>query len=155
APFVDRYLFAYNPGPYNRGWGFNVGAALPASRAGVLCLIDADVLAPPAFLRLGLAQMEGGHHALQPYSEVLYLDAASSEQAVRELLGARLGALDVRRYRGELYTTAQGGCIWVNAQLYQEIGGHNEDFRGWGQEDREFWRRLAQATPIPQLPGRM
>ena len=26
APFADKYVFAYNPGPYNRGWAFNIGA---------------------------------------------------------------------------------------------------------------------------------
>lgn len=35
-------LFAYNPGPFNKSWGFNVGVR--ASRGSLLAFGDADVL---------------------------------------------------------------------------------------------------------------
>jgi glycosyltransferase involved in cell wall biosynthesis len=155
APLVDRYIFAYNPGPYNRGWAFNIGAVLPASRTGVLCLIDADILVPPDFLRHGLAAVQAGQRAVLPYNEIVYLDAASTERAIQERLAAPSGTLNAYDFHGQVFTTSQGGCIWVEAALYHEIGGHDERFRGWGHEDRELWDRLARATPIARLSGRL
>jgi glycosyltransferase involved in cell wall biosynthesis len=152
APFADKYIFAYNPGPYNRGWGFNVGAGIPGARAGALCLIDADLLVSTDFLQRGLERFEQGERAVLPYDEVLYLDATSTEQAIGDWLGAR--PLEPGRYQGQLFSTSQGGCIWVEASVYQEIGGHDERFRGWGREDREFWDRLSRTVRVEQLRGR-
>jgi glycosyltransferase involved in cell wall biosynthesis len=154
APFVDKYVFAYNPGPYNRGWGFNIGAVTPGTSEGVLCLIDADLLVSPDFLARGLDQFEKGRRALLPYSEVLYLDAKSTAEAIRNYLAAPSRQLEANGYRGRLFSTSQGGCIWVDSTLYREIGGHDERFRGWGREDREFWDRLSRATRIEQTKGR-
>lgn len=154
APYVDKYIFAYNPGPYNRGWGFNVGAAAANGQGDVLCLIDADLLVQPDFLRTILQRFESGKRAVQPYTEVVYLDARSTDRAIKDFLAAPMRRLDSNNYRGRLFSTSQGGCIWVASSMYYEIGGHHEGFRGWGREDREFWDRLSRFTAIEQLPGR-
>lgn len=153
APLVDRYLFAYNPGAYNRGWAFNIGSVHGHAdgKTGLLCLLDADLLVPTNFLNVGLKAIQEGARAVQPYSEVIYLDALSSEQAIRDYEIKPKQDLSLQRYRGQKFNTSQGGCIWVDARLYVEIGGHDERFRGWGYEDREFWNRLARATSIKQL----
>jgi hypothetical protein len=52
-------------------------------------------------------------------------------------------------------TACWGGCIWVDASVYEQVGGHDERFRGWGKEDAEFWYRLARSTRITKLPGRL
>jgi len=154
APFVDKYIFSYNPGPYNRGWGFNVGACAPEGQCDVLCLIDADLLVAPDFLRRGLQSFESGKRAILPYSEVLYLDAAATEMAISDYLAEPLRPLETNNYDGRLFDTSQGGCVWVESCLYHEIGGHDERFRGWGREDREFWERLKRTTEIEQFRGR-
>jgi glycosyltransferase involved in cell wall biosynthesis/SAM-dependent methyltransferase len=155
APFVDQYLFAYNPGPYNRGWAFNIGAALPGTREGLLCLIDADLLVPPRFLDQCLNQMRARARALLPYKEVLYLDEPSTCRAIHERLSCPLESVSTAAYSGRIFSTSQGGCIWIQAGLYHEIGGHDERFRGWGAEDREFCDRLARSTFIHRLSERM
>lgn len=155
APFVDRYLFAYNPGPYNRGWAFNIGAMLPASHAGALCLLDADLLVPPDFLSRCLGVMQAGTRSLLPYREVFYLDKRSTDAAIQQRQAHPLSADLGSGYTGRRFTTSQGGCIWVDASLYHAIGGHDEQFRGWGAEDREFWDRLERTETIQQLPGQL
>jgi glycosyltransferase involved in cell wall biosynthesis len=147
APLVDRYTFAYNPGPYNRGWAFNIGARMAKGTTGALCLIDADLLVGPEFLRLGLDELGDGG-ALQPFQRVVYLDAPDSRRAMASREREPLGALSPAGYRGRAFTTSQGGCLWVDPAVYDEVGGHDERFRGWGGEDREFWTRLARATTI-------
>lgn len=154
APLADRYVFAYNPGLYNRGWGFNVGAALVGPAAGALCLLDADLLVPPDFLSRGLAALRGGARALLPYREVLYLDEAATLQAIAERLADPGAAVDPARLTGRRFTTSQGGALWVDAALYHAVGGFDERFRGWGGEDREICQRLERAAGVlPRLDG--
>jgi glycosyltransferase involved in cell wall biosynthesis len=155
SPLADRYLFAYNPGPYNRGWAFNIGAVQAAGSSGILCLTDADLLAPPDFLSRALSAMRDGRRALLPYSELLFMDGNSTEQAIKDRQAAPLEPLDVKKYRGQLFSDSQGVCILVDAAFYQELGGYEERFRGWGREDREFYRRLLKATTVERLPGRL
>lgn len=154
APYADEYVFAYNPGPYNRGWGFNVGASLPCARDSALCLIDADLLVSPDFLERCLERFEKGARAVLPYNEVLYLDPVSTEHAIRSYEAAPKSRLETDRYRGRVFSTSQGGCIWVDSSMYQRVGGHDERFRGWGREDREFWERLSRIVHVEQLRGR-
>lgn len=155
APLADQYVFAYNPGAYNRGWAFNVGAMLPGNGTGALCLIDADLLVPADFLSRGLAALQTGQRAMLPYTEVLYLDPAATEQATRDRLARPFDQSAGDGYSGTVNMGSQGGCIWVDAALYREIGGHDERFRGWGREDREFCRRLEAVAPITRLEGRL
>lgn len=155
APYVDQYVFVPNPGHYNRGWGFNVGALLPGSRESALCLMDADLLVPPGFLREGLETMQRGARAIQPYARVLYLDGPGTQRALADFAAGWGHSLFTERYTGQMFTTSQGGCLWVKQDLYTSIGGHDERFRGWGNEDREFWMRLEKACPIARLPGRL
>jgi glycosyltransferase involved in cell wall biosynthesis len=155
APLADRYIFVPNSGAYNRGWAFNIGAHSGARDQGALCLIDADLLVPPDFLRHGLERLQQGALALQPYNEIVYLDQTSSERAIAARLARPLQPLQTGAYSGRVFDTSQGGCIWVDAALYARIGGHDERFRGWGREDREFWDRLSRETPIASMPDRL
>ncbi|HLA64200.1 MAG TPA: methyltransferase domain-containing protein, partial [Rhodothermales bacterium] len=154
-PFVDAYLFAYNPGPYNRGWGFNVGAVAAARGQGALCLTDADLLVPRGFLRDGLAALGEGAQALIPYTDVLYLDEGSSQRAIRDWTPQPPVDVDPASYRGRHFggSQSQGGCVWVDAAHYESIGGHDERYQGWGAEDRAFYRRLAATAPVPRRRG--
>ena len=153
APLCDNYLLAYNPGPYNRSWAFNIGAKQYRQESRALCFLDADILVPADFLSKGLEQIQAGYLAVCPYSEVMYLDPPSTAQAIKNSLESSNPVCEVNQYKGTVYTTSQGGAIWVEPALYFEIGGHNEEFRGWGCEDREFWDRLARKTQIRRLPG--
>lgn len=154
VPLADRYVFAYNPGPYNRGWGFNIGAALAGPAAGALCLLDADLLVPPDFLSRGLAALRAGTRALLPYREVLYLDAEATRWAIAERLAAPGAAVEPAALAGLRFTSSQGGALWVEAVLYHAIGGYDERFRGWGCEDREICLRLERAAGVlPRLEG--
>lgn len=155
SPLVDRYIFAYNPGPYNRGWAFNIGAILPGSESGLLCLMDADLFVRRDFLRRCSKKLTTGCRALQPYTEVQYLSADATERLLTASANAGGTWPDSGSLDGDIFANAHGGCIWVEAQLYRKIGGHHEGFRGWGREDREFYQRLSQHTTVVTLPDRL
>lgn len=152
-PSIDTHVFIYNPGPFNRGWAFNVGARTVSS--GVLCLLDADLLLPPAFLLSGLAAWREGALAIRPYNEVVYMGSASTTYVLARL--AEDGEIDFfdPNIQGGVQTTLEGGCSWIDVSLYHRINGHDERFAGWGHEDREFSRRLSTVTSILTLPGRL
>jgi len=155
APFVDRYVFAHNPGPYNRSWAFNVGASLNPGRDGVLCLTDADLVVPPDFLRRGWEAFESGQSAFLPYSEIVYLNPKATDDTIRDCCDKLPRPRQLDNCSGDVFATSQGGCIWVNADLYHRIGGHDERFRGWGYEDREFFDRLVRSAGVKRLQGRL
>src|SRR6266540_267618 len=135
---AHRYQFAYNAGPYNRGWAFNIGARL--ADAEYLLLLDADVLLPRDSVRRTLALLRNGNPAVRPYTEVLFLDDPSTERVARN--GSKPDLT------GELFINPMGLSIAIDAALYDRIGGHDERFWGWGWEDREFWERLERNTEI-------
>ncbi len=153
GPLIDQYVFAYNPGPYNRGWAFNTGARIAGRKAGPLLLLDADVLLPATALRLGLETARNGRNAFSGFREVAYLDAASTERAIRDRIEHPERPLDVYDYEGSVFQTSVGCCFWVKSDLYHHAGGHDERFRGWGREDREFRGRIAALTKVRTLAG--
>ncbi|MBF8296091.1 MAG: glycosyltransferase [Bacteroidetes bacterium] len=155
ASLADRYLFAHNGSAYNRGWAFNIGAVHAHGINGVLCCIDADLVLPRDFLKRCLQELAQGSRAVQPFTEIAYLNEAETIRAIRDLSVSSKQAVRAEAYGGQVFTTSQGGCMVVEAALYHEIGGHDERFRGWGYEDREFWGRLSRATKIAVLPGRL
>lgn len=154
-PLADQYRFVPNPGPYNRGWGFNVGVSL-AGFAGVFCLFDADLVVPPDFLAecfspFAAGASAGGIRALKPHSSIEYLDRAASAALAAAVTS---GAGDFAQFRGSAWQ-AVGGSICVDGALYREMGGHDERFRGWGSEDKEFWARLNRLAAVPTLERRL
>ena len=151
APLVDQYIFACNPGLYSNAWPRNIGAKA-AGGQGALCFADIDLLAPPGFLRSGLERMENGEKVLV-YETTIDLDTAATERAIRDRLGVPLGPFRVEDYGASTRLGAYGLCTWVEARLFEQIGGYDERFRAWGGEDTELNDRLRGATMVGQLPG--
>ena len=156
-PLADRYEFVFNAGPYNRGWAFNVGANLAGS-SGALCFFDGDLVVPRDFLAscfrtyvAARGRWPGGAGALRPHSSVEFLNRATSDGLATAVLS---GAFHVGRYRGKAWESV-GCCICVDAALYHRMGGHDERFRGWGKEDKEFWARLKRVTRVSVLERRL
>jgi hypothetical protein len=153
-PASPTHLFAYNPGPFNRAWGLNIGAKTAKTR--LLCMLDADLVVPPDFVYQGMLAWQAGHLAIRPYVHVVYLDDYSS-QRLRNCLATEGRSVDVfdETYKGGKPENLQGGCLWIDREVYQALGGHDERFEGWGHEDREFWHRLDRAVTIHTTDGRL
>jgi N-terminal domain of galactosyltransferase len=129
-----RSLFAYNPGPFNKSWGFNVGAR--ASKGSLLAFGDADVLCRG--LPAGVAAVRSGAPVVRPFSKALDLDEADSNILRADLsclgdpsFGA--GAID-RSETGESLPLC-GGLVLFQRQFLARLGGWDERFLGWGGED--------------------
>ncbi len=127
-------LFAYNPGPFNKSWGFNVGVR--ASRGSLLAFGDADVLCRG--LQAAIVAARSGAPVVRAFSKALDLDEADSDILRADLsclgdpsFGA--GAID-RAEIGE-FVPMCGGLVLFQRQSVALLGGWDERFLDWGCED--------------------
>ena len=143
-------LFDRSYEPFNRGKALNFGV----SHAGVsgqdlVCLLDADILVDEGWLRRCLQHitLEGARMCL-PYSRAIYMDEMTTRRVVS--VGRVEDPEEQGVVSGETFHS-QGGAIWVTAEFYEELGGHDERFVGWGSADRDFHQRAVEALGKPPL----
>jgi len=136
--------FAYNAGPFNKAWGFNVAARMGSGP--LLALADADVIVPRA-LPEAIRRCTPGH-AVKPYRSIV--DLSPEETAcVRggEFTYAPTrppGTPRNREGQGE-HIVFGGGLFLIRRKTYLRLGGFDERFLGWGGEDDAMTRKLERA----------
>jgi hypothetical protein len=119
--------------PYGRAAAFNAGARVARGR--VLILHDNDMVVPAAYASEALRQVDRGWDALDLKRFLFYLDEEG-------------------RHCEQVVQNARGGSIVVTRDAYEEIGGFDEGFVGWGGEDNDFWERAEtlRASRFGYLP---
>jgi N-terminal domain of galactosyltransferase len=129
-----RRLFAYNPGPFNKSWGFNIGVR--ASIGSLLAFGDADVLCRA--LPAAVAAARSGAPVVRPFSTAIDLDDAESEMLRGDLscMGdPSFGAAAADRKQSGEFPPMCGGMVIFQRQFLVLLGGWDERFLGWGGED--------------------
>ncbi|HMP72055.1 MAG TPA: glycosyltransferase [Kiritimatiellia bacterium] len=118
--------------------GFNkslcLNAGVRAARGDVVLLHDADVVVPAGYVSSILARMDQGYEAARPLRLVFHLD----EDASRRWLEHHVWPSRV----SFVQQNNPGLSTAVSRGVYEELGGHDETFVGWGGEDLEFLDRL-------------
>jgi hypothetical protein len=143
APYCDSYLFAEKDGPFNYSWTINAGVVHGARPAELICVLEADILVDRGFVERAVERFRRpGTQAHWPFEDMLYLDAASSHQAVTERCLEGSEAVDRDALRGVFLRRTPGACVWLRESLFTRIGGYDERFTaGWGGADNDFaWR---------------
>lgn len=129
---------------FNKSRALNLGAR--CARGESLLLMDADFLLPERFAcecHQALVTFEG----VRPMRLLFYLDAPSLPAIHRSRrLEAAVGVDDI--------VENNPTPIAVRKATYWAIGGHDEDYAGWGGEDTEFLdrlrtRRISEAGWLP------
>lgn len=149
-----RHVFAYNPGPFNKSWGLNVGYRNSAHAW--LAFADADLVLGAA-LADALEHVDKGYWAIKPYRRLIDLDESESAR-VRggefDFVPDRNGVAPNRDGVGEHIVFA-GGVFLIARAAFVRLGGWDERFRGWGGEDDAFSYRLERArAPALELDSR-
>ena len=114
-----RHFFLYNPGFYNRSWGFNVGANVCDSDIVIFC--DSDLILKMDDLLEAVSYLEK-YEAVNPKGKVYDVEE---------------NVLDPFNYRGKERgcLNFSGGLMLMKKDIFFKIKGWDEDFRGWGGED--------------------
>ena len=163
APRLDGTLphphctkfFAYNPGPFNKSWGLNIGFRL--SKLPSLVFADADLILGDA-LPEALEHLDQGHKVVKPYRRLIDLDASESARVRAgefDWAPAReANAAPAREGVGE-YVVVAGGVFLIARSAFVRLGGWDERFRGWGGEDDALSYRIKHAgIPVVELDRR-
>ncbi len=133
-----RHLLARNPGLFNKAWGINVG--FRCSAGDILVVADTDMLVESAGLQRTVDAVERELDIARPYR---YLIDMTREQSRGWLDGGELPSQPVqdhgfgRYYQGEQICLA-GGLFVIRRKFFEQLGGFDERFRGWGGEDDAF-----------------
>ena len=149
-----RHVFAYNPGPFNKSWGLNVGFS--HTQGMWMAFADADIVLGDV-LGGSIEYLDKGYQALKPYRRLIDLDEAESAR-VRggefDFVPDRRGAAPNREGVGERIVFA-GGVFLIARAAFARLGGWDERFRGWGGEDNAMsWRIERARLPALELDTR-
>lgn len=120
--------------PYCRSWTFNVGVKMAV--ADVLVLHDNDMPIPADYSSCILEKVSEDYEVVNLKRFIFYL----SEQHTAEVFSDK-NALLKRPPQSIMQNSEGGGSIAITRKCYEEIGGFDESFIGWGGEDNEFWGR--------------
>ena len=150
-----RHVFAYNPGPFNKSWGLNIGYRL--SDLAWFAFGDADVILGDV-LPEALRYLSHGFQAVKPYRNLIDLDARESKQLANNnfdrLPNRSAIATRNREGMGEFIVFA-GGVFLITRAAFTRIGGWDERFCGWGGEDDAMSYKIERSRmPAVELDQR-
>lgn len=116
-----QHKFIYNPGLFNRGWAFNVGATL--TERPYLIFGDADIFMQKS------AYLESFHY-LREFQAV-----DPKKNYVWNVSDIRFNPLRYDKSKIRYGNTFAGGVFFISRACFLSIGMWDEDFEGWGGED--------------------
>lgn len=132
-----RHLAKPAGAPWHKTWAYNIGAKL--ARAPILVFHDGDICVPALYAQELLSVIDGKRYRAASLQRFLYYldgdDSASVE---------RLDSLSPSLTPEMVFQNWKGGTIAIDRDAFEEIGGFDESFKGWGGEDFEFFDRCAE-----------
>lgn len=127
-PYV-AHKFIYNPGPYNRGWGYNA-AALHFTDAKVLGILDTDVLLGANFLD-EVISCHQRYKVISPYSTVYFTNESEADVVCETFAFNGLQRNDGVKKP----TTLTGGIVIIRRDIFLQLKGF-EQYTEYAGEDR-------------------
>lgn len=126
-------------GPFNRGAAINEAAA-NAGDWDVAVIIDTDTLVNPDAARTAATIAAATGAMVVAGDERVML----SREGTRKVLDGYRGNWRVRGMHERVYTDGCSSCVAVSRKLWDQVGGFDPLFVGWGFEDIAF--RIACET---------
>lgn len=132
-----EYGFIYNPGLFNRSWGFN------CFRNFITCdkviLADNDIILDRNVL-LSLEMLLDNNDVVRPFNGVVnHYD----ENDTNEFIAS--GKVTNKQNFVNIFNMSGGVCSFRVDSFYDKIKGFDERFEGWGGEDDEMHYHLSKS----------
>lgn len=134
------------PGEFNRAAARNAGVR--ASTSTVVAVVDADNLIAPDMLHAAGLRAQSTGRLVKPFTTFGYLDQRSTDAYYEH------GGLSGATWEGDGPQVGfAGGAYVLRRDVWDTLGGFDEQFTGWGAEDDAFTihaeRVLGPAVPTP------
>jgi len=134
VPNSDSALFC-------KAAAFNAGVLM--ATYDTIILHDADVLIPRNYTT-HIMQVLENYESCHVGRHVFYLDRASTDLIIK----TRMAGTDMKCK--QIVGYYEGGSLACTKSTFLRIGGFNEQFKGYGVEDCEFFERLKQTKMYDQ-----
>ena len=149
-PSWVRYVHTPPPHPdmpYCRSWAFNIGVG--QARGEVVVLHDNDLLVPVDYAASIMKHVRDGYEVVNLKRFIFFL----TEQHTNAVVLCTAKLTDEAPH-SVMQNAEGGGSIAITRSAYDQIGGFDESFVGWGGEDNEFWERaqMLRVWPYAYLP---
>lgn len=132
--------------PFNRSAARN-DAAAQAGDWEVAILADADTLIPPEQVTAAVRHAHETGELVFPFTEYCALTAQTTRRVLRN---------EDTRWRFKwIKSHSVGGCMVCPRELWEEVGGFDQRFQGWGFEDRAFVIACETLASVQWAPGRV
>lgn len=126
----------HDDGPFNRSAAINQ-AVRSRHLWDVAVIADSDTWVDAEALRAAVSTAHETGRLCSALTAVIELDERCTEAILEAGLSERTLGVDAVR-TGDLAT--QSSVLAVPRKLWENIGGFDENFVGWGGEDNAFWR---------------
>lgn len=145
--FPIRIIFAYNPGLFNRSWGFNLGIKNTSNQ--ILFFADSDMVVDPALIHQTVNLIQTNQY-----------DAISPFLTCHDLLQEECQSLDFTNFDYTLDRQVRGGMNFCSGIVaFSRMGliriyNWDERFEGWGGEDDIQFMKTRQILKHITLNGK-
>lgn len=120
-------------GPFNRSKAIN-DAARQAGEWDAAVIIDADVICNPHAVAVGVQRAVEGGYVVVTHNERVMLSKAGTAK----ILDGYRGPWKERGMVERSWTDSVSCCVVVPRDVWDTVGGFDENFKGWGFEDTAF-----------------
>jgi hypothetical protein len=144
-----RVFLSPTGGDFNRARAINRGVA--ATSGDVLVFNDADTLVHPVQLERAVQLASEAPGIVYAYTRYCRLSQFRTEV----LNGDYPTMLRQTAFVWELDNAGSQGCIALSRAFFEEAGGLDEEFEGWGFEDLAFAAVCAKLADGRRVPGNL
>lgn len=128
SQFNVEYEFIYNPGLFNRSWGFNFASSITDKNK--LIFADNDLIVDDDCVIAGVEMLDN-YSVVRPYNG--YSNDLNEEQT-RYFSLTNIKSVGIMRNIHNI----SGGVVMFQKKAFNDIGMFDERFEGWGGEDDEM-----------------
>lgn len=128
-----NYQFLYNPGLFNRSWGYNCG--LNIVHQNKIILADNDIILNNNDLVEGLNYLNN-YDIVKPFTKVYDLTSEDTINCIHD------NKYQISNTSKERQHSIAGGLLMLTRGSFFLVGGYDERFEGWGGEDNEMYLNL-------------